>query len=496
MMTDRPSYARSCRLTSWQTEGSPQRRSRDTVRRTAGVRLSGVDRAWLRMDRADNPMTIVGLIVLGRKLGRAALRNLIAQRLLVFDRFRCMPVADALGAVWSEATSFNLDDHVLRAALPAPCGQRELEALVGELGGTPLPAGRPLWTFHLIERYGAGSAIIFRIHHSYGDGIALLYVLLSLADPPRRAPSMTPTPLPAPASPPPTFGLPGWDNMAALLEGGLHYALHPADASAATREVLTVGTELARIAAMPDDPVTRLKLPLSGTRRVAWTQALSLAEVRAIARVLGCTVNDVLVSTLAGALGRYLASEGESVADLTIRAAVPVNLRASADPRELSGTGTSGNCFGLVFVELPIGLRHPLERLYSVHATMLSLKASAQARATLGLLSVVGTLPAVVEEFALTLFSSKASLVASNLRGPDGQLSLAGRPMTEGLFWVPQAGSISTGVSMLTYRGRVQFGVTSDRAVIAEPARLVEQLAVEFERLVFLVLLGAGSLLD
>jgi WS/DGAT/MGAT family acyltransferase len=219
--------------------------------------------------------------------------------------------------------------------------------------------------------------------------------------------------------------------------------------------------------------------------------------VRAIARVLGCTVNDVLVSTLAGALGRYLASEGDAIADLTtIRAAVPVNLRPSAEPRQLAGTGALGNCFGLVFVELPVGVRHPLERLYSVHAAMLSLKGSAQARATLGLLALAGSLPAAVEDFALTLFSAKASLVASNLRGPDEELSLAGRPVTEVLFWVPQSGSIGTGVSMLTYRGRVQFGVTADRALIADPVRLVEQLAIEFERLVFLVLLGAGSLLD
>lgn len=469
---------------------------RDTNPMSTGERLSAVDRAWLRMDGPRNPMTIVGLIVLGRKLGRASLRTLLVERLLAFERFRCLPVGDALGATWTESTSFNLDDHLIPAALPTPGGQRELEALTGELAGAPFPAGRPLWTFHLIERYGAGSAIIVRIHHCYGDGIALLYTLLSLADPLQSASSAVPPPLPAPAKQSPVPGLPAWNEIAGLLEGGVHYALHPTEVSAVARETLAVGTELARIAAMPDDPATRLKLPLSGTRRVAWTQALSLAEVRAIARVLGCTVNDVLVSTLAGALGRYLASEGDAVANVTIRAAVPVNLRPSAEPLQLSGSRALGNYFGLVFVELPIGVRHPLERLYSVHATMSSLKASAQARAVLGLLALTGALPAPVEEFALTLFSAKASLVASNLRGPDEELSLAGRPVTEVLFWVPQSGSIGTGVSMLTYRGRVQFGVTSDRALIAEPVRLVEELAVEFERLVLLVLLGAGSLTD
>jgi diacylglycerol O-acyltransferase / wax synthase len=458
---------------------------------TIGQRLSGVDRAWLLMDRPANPMIVMGLLVLGRKLGRQALAGLIRERLLAFDRFRCVPVADSVGAVWTESASFSLDDHILLAALPAPGGQRELEGLAGELAGTPLPAGRPLWAFHLVERYGAGSAIIVRIHHCYGDGMALLGVLLSLAhhSPKARDPPALPAPAPALS----IAAVP--DSLAALLEAGVHYALHPAEASAVGREALGVGVELTRLAAMSDDPATCLKRPLSGARRIAWTQALSVDEVRAIARVLGCTVNDVLVSTLAGALGRYFESEGDPVAGLTVRAVVPVNLRPVDDPRQLPPAQALGNRFGLVFVELPLGLRHPLERLYAVRASMLSLKASVQARATLGLLALIGSLPASVEEFALTLLSAKASLVASNLRGPAKPLSLAGIPVTEVLFWVPQSGTIGAGVSMLSYCGRVQFGVTCDRALIPEPVRLVEQLVAEFERLVYLALLGAGVLL-
>ncbi|HVS75315.1 MAG TPA: wax ester/triacylglycerol synthase family O-acyltransferase [Steroidobacteraceae bacterium] len=459
---------------------------------TIGERLSGVDRAWLLMDQPANPMTIMALIVLGRRLGRPALLGLIRDRLLAFDRFRCVPVADPLGAVWRESASFSLDDHLLTAALPAPAGQRELEELAGELASTPFSAGRPLWTFHLIEPYGTGSAIIVRIHHCYGDGIALLHVLFSLAGHSVQSPQLPA--LPAPDLSSAITAVSG--SVTSLLEAGVHYALHPIEATAAAREALGIGAELARLAAMPDDPATRLKRPLSGGRRIAWTQALSVDEVKAMAHVLGCTVNDVLVSTLAGALGRYLESQGDAVAGLTVRAAVPVNLRPVADPRELEGPQALGNRFGLVFVDLPIGMRHPLERLYAVRSGMLALKASVQAQATLGLLSLVGSLPAAVEEFALTIFSAKASLVASNLRGPSKPLFLAGCPVTEALFWVPQSGSIGTGVSMFSYCGRVQFGVTSDRDLIAEPVRLVEELVTEFERLVYLALLGAGVLLD
>ena len=207
--------------------------------------------------------------------------------------------------------------------------------------------------------------------------------------------------------------------------------------------------------------------------------------------VLGCTVNDVLVATLAGALGRYLEAHGDCVRGLTIRAAVPVNLRSEDEAHEGEALG---NRFGLVFVELPIGIRHPLERLYAVHAAMQTIKASVQATTTFGLLAAVGYLPAPVEPPAIALFSAKASLVASNVPGPQQPLTLAGATIEEILFWVPQAGSIGTGVSMLSYNGRVQFGVISDRQMIANPTELVAQVAVEFERLVLLVLLGGVAL--
>src|SRR5690606_15550296 len=97
--------------------------------------------------------------------------------------FRCRPVADTLGASWVPQPDFHLGDHVLRAGLPGEAGQEELEALVGELAGTSLNTQRPLWNFHLIEKYQGGSAIVVRIHHCYADGVALARVLLSLADP-------------------------------------------------------------------------------------------------------------------------------------------------------------------------------------------------------------------------------------------------------------------------------------------------------------------------
>jgi WS/DGAT/MGAT family acyltransferase len=468
----------------------------------ASERMSAVDRAWLLMERPDNPMVIVGLLVLGGPLPHRSLRRLLTERFLCFERFRCIPVLESLGGRWVRAEQFNLDDHLLKVALPAPGGKHDLEVLVGDLASTPLSSGRPLWTFHHVQGYEGGSVLVVRIHHCYADGIALMGVLAHLADAEGQtmAPRSPPAHPPAHGSPGPSLGAGLIPELLSqtlresgnLIEQGLHYALHPAEIATATRAAAGIAGEVANIGALlADDPVTRLRQPLTGVRRVAWAEPLALEEVRTVGRVLGCTVNDVLIATLAGALGRYLDAMHDHTAGLTIRAAAPVNLRTEQGaPPEL------GNRFGLVFVSLPVGIRHPLERLYAVHEAMQALKGSSQAMATFGLLSIIGSLPAAVQEPAIALFSAKASLVASNLRGPQQFLRMAGVPVSQVLFWVPQTGSIGTGVSMFTYGSEVQFGVNADRGLIPDPGRLVALIQTEFDRLVFLILLGGGSLVD
>ena len=440
--------------------------------------MSRVDRAWLLMERPRNPMMVVGLIVLDGSVGYRRLRNLISEHLLVFDRFRCRPVRDTLGARWVRQAEFDLSDHVSRVTLPGGAGQHELETLVGQLASTQLSTQRPLWSFHLVENYRDGSAIIVRIHHCYADGIALIRVLLSLADTEAKHRP------PHASAPPRQFAgriSKTINETTDLLKTGMHYALHPVQA-------FGLGGELARIAMLPDDPPTCLKKTLTGVRRVAWSAPSSLDEVRTIGRVLGCTINDVLVATLAGALGRYLESRGDAVAGVTIRAAVPVNLRPDDDSQLVLG-----NNFGLFILELPVGIGHPLARLYSVQRTMQKLKGSPQALVTLGLLAVIGSLPAAVEGPVMAMFSAKASLVASNVPGPQRQLHITGVPVSQVLFWVPQAGSIGMGVSMLTYNGEVQFGVMSDRALIPEPGDLTRIMLDELKRLVLFVLPGGRT---
>jgi WS/DGAT/MGAT family acyltransferase len=461
-------------------------------------RMSAVDAAWLRMDRPTNLMMIVGVVMLDAPVDFRRFRRTIEERFLAFGRFRCRARQDAMSADWEPDPRFDLDRHVLRAKLPQPAGQAELEAFVSELASTDLDRDVPMWQFHFIERFAGGSAAVLRIHHCYADGMAMIRVFLSLTDTeanPAPGGKQQPAPSRRPAAENDDWfsrlGIPGagllrqaYAEGAAFIERAAGIAQNPEQAGELARHALGIAGELTRVALLPDDPQTRFKGAL-GTRKIAaWTEPLPLAEVKAVARALGCTVNDVLLSTAAGALGGYLRQHGEDTDGLSIRATVPVNLR---DP---AAAASLGNYFGLVFLELPIGIRDPLERLFAVHAAMTQLKGSYQPVLTLGLMAALGRMPAAVESAAIDLLSTKASAVATNVPGPQQPLYLAGSRIGRLIFWVPQSGDIGLGISILSYAGQVQFGLIADAARVPDPGAVAARFRDEFEGVVLSVLLG------
>jgi hypothetical protein len=142
-------------------------------------RMSRVDTAWLRMDNEVNLMMICGVWLLTPGITLAQLKARVADKLLQYDRFRQRAVPDVMGAVWEPDPHFDLDRHVRAVGLPRRRGQSErdaLKALCGQMATTPLDPAHPLWCFELIEDYEGGSAMLARIHHCIGDGIALISV--------------------------------------------------------------------------------------------------------------------------------------------------------------------------------------------------------------------------------------------------------------------------------------------------------------------------------
>jgi WS/DGAT/MGAT family acyltransferase len=239
-----------------------------------------------------------------------------------------------------------------------------------------------------------------------------------------------------------------------------------------------VARDAAAIAMMENDSVTSLKGVPSGSKVVAWNEPLSLDDVKAVGKALGCSVNDVLLASVAGAIRSYLVERGEDVTGCELRAMVPVNLRDPKKWREL------GNKFGLVPLLLPVGIENPVARVFEVRKRMSELKTSYQAVLAMALLGVVGLAPRTLQRQTLDFLARKATTVMTNVPGPQEPLYMAGARIRRIMAWVPQSGDIGVGVSILSYSGGVQFGLITDKRMCPEPQRIIDRFAPEFEKLV------------
>ncbi len=388
------------------------------------------------------------------------------------------------------------------SSLRLRAGEQPLAALkrhVAALAATQLDPSRPLWQFELVERFdGQGSALICRIHHCIGDGIALMSVVLSMADggqapPPRKQRDAghaddgdwlsdhIVTPLADLARKALAMTGQGVDK-------GLQSLSQPGASVTGSLDLARMGaqviSDVAALAMMADDSPTRLKGRATTGKRVAWGEPLALDAVKAVGKAFGASINDVLLSCVAGAIGDYLRDKGDDPAGKHIRAMVPVNLRPLEQAYKL------GNHFGLVPLVLPIGIANPIERLIAVRAGMAALKGSYQPLLAFGVLALSGLMVKPVQAAITDLFAKKATAVMTNVPGPRQPMTFCGRSVRQVMFWVPQSGDIGMGVSILSYAGGVQFGLITDARMCPDPEAIIEGFAPEFDKLLWLALMA------
>ena len=441
--------------------------------------LSAVDHAWLRMDRPTNLMMINGVLVVEGTLDRERLREVIAERILVLPRFRQRIVRRKGRPSWEDDPDFDLDAHLHWERLPDPGGDAELREVASRLVGEPLDPRRPLWSFHIVENYLGETVFYGRIHHCIGDGVGLMFVLLSLADlaaDPRTAGTQNP------------FTSMLRERSPALLEEacavaeqvmpeGMRLLEASAEAFSSTSwwlKILASTAALGRLLAILPDPKTAFRGPLQIQKRVVWTEPIAVEDVKKIGKGLGGTINDVLLTAVAGAMGRYLERRGERRRQpLNFRAAMPVNLRAVDKMADL------GNEFGLVFLSLPVGISDPVERLRVLRKRAFALRKSGEPLVVYWLLKLMGILPHWFHRLIVAIFGSKATAVMTNMPGPKQQLYLAGRPIRDVFFWVPQSGTVGLGFAICSYNGRIRVGIGTDAGLVPDPERIVEDFHAE-----------------
>ena len=439
--------------------------------------MSSVDAAWLGMEDPTNLMMVTGVLMLEGKADLKRLRTLLDKRLAAFGRFHQRVVRPRTrGGLphWSEDSRFDIANHVSHLALPAPGNEKALRELVSELMSTPLDFSKPLWHVHLVDGYGGNSVVLARIHHSIADGIALVQVMLSLAD-------VSPAPSPAKRRAEDSNHAGRMDWLPAAIDRTIAAGQTLLDNPGRVADIARLGAEgafrLGRMVVLPPDPPTAFKGELGRRKRAAWSKPVPLDDFKAIGKTFGATVNDVLVATATGALRRYLEQRGDSTTGLSIRASVPVNLRPVGEVHRL------GNSFGLVFLTLPVGIADPVRRLRAIKKEMDELKQSPDALVAYGLLTVLGLAPVEVERLGLRFFGSKATAVLTNVPGPREPLYLVGRKLEKVMFWVPQSGRLGLGISILSYAGGVMLGVATDEGLVPDPERIVDGFEKEFKQL-------------
>ncbi|KZZ21861.1 hypothetical protein A3749_17155 [Oleiphilus sp. HI0078] len=233
---------------------------------------------------------------------------------------------------------------------------------------------------------------------------------------------------------------------------------------------------------MAPDPKRVLKGKLGVRKTCAWSEPISFDKFYGISKVVGCKINDLLISCVAGAFREELLLAGEELDGKQVHVTLPVNIRPESKVDMAGNPDDLGNCFGTVFVALPVGIENPLERVYKIKHDMISLKQSLQPALSYGILYAAGMLPKNVQKTLLESFGNKTSAVLSNVPGSRETRYLAGAEIKEQMFWVPQTGDIGLGLSIISYAGQIQFGLVGDAKLFPNPERIVKHFVEQLEK--------------
>ncbi|RFP19361.1 MULTISPECIES: wax ester/triacylglycerol synthase family O-acyltransferase [unclassified Duganella] len=415
------------------------------------------DYAWHRMDTDKNLMVINSILLFEGAVDMERLISTIGLRLPNYPRFTQKVVQRRGRPHWVEDDQFNIAQHIKLEQMSQEVSREELQGHMTRIAHLPLERDRPMWHMTVLDRVNGGHAIVFRVHHCITDGLGLVHVLNHLTDD-NGVHGRTPSPV-------------GHPHRATVAQNAV--------CSAVVRGVswLKIAFHVARLSVLWPDAPSQFKASMTGTKQLVWLPPLEMDRVRAMSKRMGVTLNDVWVAAVSGALRNYLGERGQRPDGRALRAAVTFNLREKANAFQL------GNEFGLVAVDLPTNMDDPCARLRQSSERMTAIKRSHQPRATMAFLSIAGCLPTALQHFALNLFTSKGSVVLTNIEGPGSRRYLAGSRMTDLICWVPQAGKLGVGLAFISYAGQIQLALFVDTDLVPDPERLMTLTYDAFEEL-------------
>jgi WS/DGAT/MGAT family acyltransferase len=379
----------------------------------------------------------------------------------------------------------NLRYHVRVSALPSPGSERQLMDLAGRVFSQALDRDKPLWEISLVEGLEDDRfALLAKTHHALVDGISGIDIVSVLFDT-----------SPQPAAPPDTgdrwLPRPVPTRAQLLGEALLERATVPGEVARSVRAVFrgprrvlegvrdaAVGVGAMAWAGLNPAPATPYNGSIGPHRRFTWVRA-ELRDVKAIKDSLGGTVNDVVLAVVAGALGRHMRRRGQQTDGVELKAMIPVSVRSDVE------RGALGNRVAAMMAALPVWCQEPLARLDIVREELANLKSSGQAVGAQVLTDLTGFAPPTIMDQAARLMSRQRffNLVVTNVPGPQFPLYLAGRRMLDPFPMVPLAANQGLGIALLSYDGRINFGLVGDYDMIWDLDELADDVRASLAEL-------------
>ena len=452
-------------------------------------RLTGLDASFLAIERDGAHMHVGSVLVLeGPAPAYDDLVAAIGQRLHLVPRYRqklAVPPLRQARPVWVDDPHFNARYHVRHTALPGPAGEDELRRLAGRIFSQALDRTKPLWEIWVVDRVGEDEfALICKTHHALVDGISGVDIMAVLFDLEAEPVEREPAPAWYPRLEPSRASLLA-DALAERVAAPLEVARAVRGAIGDPGAALRAAGALAELglASLGSAPPSPLNVRVGPHRRFAWASA-DLDRFKAIKGALGGTVNDVVLTVVAGALRALLLRRGRDPEGMELKAMVPVSVRTDEQ------RGALGNRVSAMYAPLPVGIEDPGERFAAVHSAMGDLKGSGQAVGAEVLTSLAGfAAPTILDQAARLAGSQRLyNLTVTNVPGPQVPLFMLGRRLRAFYPKVPLTPNTALGIAIMSYDGHVFFGLLGDYDAMPD----LDELGPDLQRAIAALATAAG----
>ena len=451
-------------------------------------RLNYGDAAFANFERAAMPMNVGSAGIYAGAIDFPSFVAHVERRIGLVPRYRqrLVPIPfDLAFPAWVDDPRFDIRRHVALVHLPPPGTREQLADLAGEFFSVPLERDKPLWEVRLVDGLDdGGTAHLAKVHHCMVDGVAGVGLLAAVLDgepsvaeerheeppPPGRTPDALELAIDA------VFD--GLIDQLRLNERTLLALADPARTWRTARSIVRAFAAAGGYFAVPA-PRTLWSMRLTRPRKLAW-QAVPFSDARDVAKALRGTINEVVLTVLGGALGRYLEARGDSTEDVVLRAATPVNVRGTGDD------GALGNRVSFMLIGMPVGEHDPIERFRAIHRESRTLKEIGQARGVDALLQLIGASPSAVHSLiggTLSFPNTLSNLVCTNVRGPLTPLYLMGHRMVEHYPWVPLGWRMGMSVAVMSYDRGLYFSFSGDERAPDDIHRVAPLLVDAFREL-------------